>query len=191
MKKPSSSMKDLLATLDVFQREAVLKILKRLQDGTKLLPEDVGLLGIDLSAVSITFAASFFHVTRKAVYDWNDLGCPHTKDGTYSLYEMYEWRLARATEKATGKGGGLKDQKLQKEIDYLQAKLENVRSENIPRKEHEEVLRSLVIAVRGFIEQWFRKNAHVFVQQPKEVVDVICDEAPRAILNKLGGKGEG
>ena len=191
MPKKTTDMKELLGGLAAGQRDSILRILKRLQDGTKLNPDDVGLLGIDLSAVLITFAASFFHVTRKTIYDWNDLGCPHGKDGTYSLYEIYEWRLARATEKATGKGGGLKDQKLQKEIDYLQAKLENVRSENIPRKEHEEVLRSLVIAVRGFIEQWFRKNAHVFVQQPKEVIDVICDEAPRTILNKLGGKGKG
>ncbi len=186
-KKSSSSIKEALGNLTFAQREAILSILKRLQDGTKLKSDDVGLLGMDLSAVNITFVASFFHVTQKAIRDWKDLGCPHGRDGTYSLYEIYEWRLARAIEKATSKGGGLKDQKLQKEIDFLQAKMDKINEEYILRKEANERYAAFTVAVRSVIEKSHIKNAHEFVGLTTEEANYKLPELGRAILNKLGG----
>ena len=101
----------LLQNLDEGQQKLIIKILKALQDGSRIKKAELGLMGLTADSLNLNAIAEMFHVTHKSVQRWVVEGCPRNPDLSYSLLQVHNWLVQRETEKLKS-GDNLKDQKL-------------------------------------------------------------------------------
>jgi len=177
-----------LSCLTDNQKSSLFDILKKLQSGAHLSGEDVGLLGFDSQSVTQTFCCDFFHISRQTIINWVDCGCPRNPDKTYNLFEVHSWlllrerRLAESANKKDSRGI-LREQKLEKEIELLNAKIAKEQSEKMYTKDHVASFASWASSFKKFWEQAWRRNRHYFVNRSQEEVDVLMQEYGRQLMD--------
>jgi hypothetical protein len=188
----SKPISTLLKELDDGQKKAVMNLLKRLQDGAIINDKDVGLLGTDLKAATGAFCYRFFGISKQALQNWIIDGCPRNPDGTYNLSSVHEWRLVRERRKADKDTGSKKEEKMQKEIELMVAKINKINAETMPIQDHNTKMVSLANSVKIQIGIWCRRFAHKCVGLTAEeapiVLDIGCRELAESIADGVCDK---
>jgi len=177
-----------LSNLGNRQRDSVLQILKRLQGGENLVADDIGLLGFDFHSVDQKTCAQFFNVTRTTINTWIDSGCPRNGDNSYNLFEVHTWLMEREKKKIARDPNNKKEMKLEKEIELLEAKINNANKETMLIKDHESAFSSWANSFKSFWGQAWRKNRHHFVGRSQEEIDVLMAEFGRQLMDVWCGR---
>lgn len=89
-------------------------------------------------------------------------GCPRNPDGRCNLSHIHKWLIEREKKKNEEKST-LKDQKMQKEIEWKEAQINKINSEFIDKKTYQEHIRALIISVNKHGEEMARKNFTEFI----------------------------
>jgi hypothetical protein len=114
-------------------------------------------------AATVKEAAVFFGVTEMGLMKWiKEGGAPRNSDGRCNLSHIHMWLLEREKKRNEEKDS-LKDQKLQKEIEWKEAQINKINSEYVDRGTYNEHIRALVVAVNKHGEEMARKNYPEFI----------------------------
>lgn len=129
--------------------------------------------------------AEAFHVTDRTVRNWVKYGCPMNPDRSYSLFNVHEWIIEREKKKLAAfvEGGSLEEQKLQKEIEVLEQRIEKQKIENAElRKEtvskylYNKAVTTLIDAFVKFLVDALKRNIIRFRAIPEELLPKACEE---------------
>lgn len=126
--------------------------------------------------------AIFFGVTVQALHRWVDNGCPKNSNGSFNWQEVHKWLVEREKKKNEGQGD-LKEQKLKKEIERMEAQINKINSEYIERTLYDSNIRALIVAVREHGKQMAMKNY-------PEFIGLTADEAKIKLLEVFKFQGE-
>ena len=128
----------------------------------------------NLRSVRRAILIKMFGVTTTKVTSWIEEGVswydPQTQ--TCDLIDATLWYLRIRT----GEDTTLKQQKLEKDIEYKDAQIQKIRDSVIDRSEHEQILSTRAASLRQFFEQTAILNASRFV-------DLSMDQARTQLLN--------
>ena len=179
----------LILRLTELQRTALKNILSLLQQNKKIQPRDLSGLVDDNSCDGVRVLRCFA-VSKQGLNTWvNSEGCPRNADGTYSIPAIYKWRVAKI-EARYDQPIGLKEEKMKKETELLQARIDKMNDTTIDRALHETILVSRAGSLRSFFEKTFMSNAiHLAGKTVDEVRTVMYDLLKHAMDAYLG-KGE-
>jgi hypothetical protein len=187
MKIPDN-ISPLLLNLSERQREVLKQILLKLQTGKKILPKDIDQLADDDCATGIR-VQKVFDISQIGLLRWVDHGCPRNPNKTYSLADIYKWRVSKIEER-TDKPTGLKDEKTKQEIDLLKARIEKERQTNIPRSLHETIMTSRAGSLRTFLEKTAMANAVHLAGKTVDEVRAQLYRLLQAAMEAYAGKGD-
>jgi hypothetical protein len=127
-------------------------------------------------------ASDFFGVTVQALNQWFRAGCPKNVDGTVNWQHIHKWLIDR--EKGKGStSGDLKEQKLKKEIERMEAQINKINSEYVERTTYDSHIRALVQAVNNHGREMARKNY-------PEFIGLSADEAKIKLLEIFKFQGD-
>ena len=171
------------------QRVALLNIISLLSRKKNLKQHDLKDLTDDTRCAGVR-VQKCFHVSKQNLNLWvNKDDCPRNSDGTYSIPDVYKWRIAKI-EARFNQPVGLKEEKLKKEIEFLQTRINEKNDTTIDRALHETILVSRAGSLRSFFEKTFMSNAiHLAGKTVDEVRSVMYDLLKHAMDAYLG-KGE-
>jgi len=130
--------------------------------------------GESFDAVSIGEIAEVYHVTRRSVDKWKVEGCPINPDKTMSIYQVHNWLMERASKKnseSEGKKLTLKDQKLEKDIEFTDVKIQKAKGELVSREIYEDAMASAAKTESEFWRTAVIKNSIYMANQPKEILE--------------------
>lgn len=129
--------------------------------------------------------AEAFHVTNRTVRNWVKSGCPINPDRSYSLFNVHEWLLDRERAKLTviAEGGTLEQQKLIKEIEVLEGRIEKQKIENAELKKetvskylYNKAIMTLIESFTKFLVDSLKMNIINFRAIPEEQLPRACEE---------------
>lgn len=129
--------------------------------------------------------AEAFHVTNRTVRNWVKSGCPINPDRSYSLFNVHEWLLERERAKLTviAAGGTLEEQKLIKEIEVLEGRIEKQKIENAELKKetvskylYNKAIMILIESFTKFLVDSLKMNIINFRAIPEEQLPRACEE---------------
>lgn len=129
--------------------------------------------------------AEAFHVTNRTVRNWVKSGCPINPDRSYSLFNVHEWLLERERAKLTVIAAGvtLEEQKLIKEIEVLEGRIEKqkienaeLRRETVSKYLYNKAITTLIEAFVKFLVDALKRNIIRFRAIPDELLPKACDE---------------
>jgi hypothetical protein len=170
------------------QRQKVLLFLKRLQDGKVIKNEHVEFY--DTNRCSGAMVQRIFDIAKNTLHTWvNNEGCPRNSDGSYSITNVYKWQIARV-EARNEKPTGLKEQKLEQEIELLKARIDKERQTNIPRSLHETIMVSRAGSLRTFLEKTAMANAVHLAGKTVDEVRAQLYRLLQAAMEAYAGKGD-
>ena len=136
----------------------------------------------DTDHVSQSDLGRTLHISKTAIQQWlirKDDPCPRNADGTYSIADIYNWRMGIEKGKAE-KGDSLRDQKTKVEIERITAQIEKINENYVLRTEHEARVKATIAPFPKFWEQTIRRNYQEFVgldaDQAYLKLKVLCDE---------------
>lgn len=135
----------------------------------------------NIEAATLDETCMVFQVTGESLRNWARQGCPRNNDGTYSLYEVYKYRVER------NKGKTLKDAKTQAEINLLESKLEKANDLYMLRADHDNMMASWASSFRKFWDQAVRKNVHHFAMKEIDQLNVMFYEFGRQLMEVWAG----
>lgn len=139
-------------------------------------------------ACTVKEAARFFGVTEPGMVKWfKDGGCPRNEDGRCNLSLIHRWLMEREQKKLEEKST-LKDQKLQKEIEWKEAQINKINSEYIDKKTYQEHIRALIISVNKHGEEMARKNYTEFIGLNADEAKIKLIELMKYKNDLLAGK---
>ena len=178
-----------IISLSEQQRSTLINIISLITQQKKVRPHDLSGF-INDSACTVKRITDCFSITRMTLNNWvNDQACPKNADGTYSLPAVIKWRIAKI-EAQNEQPIGLKEEKLKKEIEFLQTRINEKNDTTIDRALHETILVSRAGSLRSFFEKTFMSNAiHLAGKTVDEVRTVMYDLLKHAMDAYLG-KGE-
>lgn len=127
-----------------------------------------------MRSVRRTIVARVLGVTRGTVTSWCNDGVPWFDQHSQfcDLVEATQWFI----KMNSGDETTLKQQKMQKEIDYKDAQIRKMSGMVIDRSEHEQILSTRAASLRQFLEQTAILNAARFV-------DLSLDQARVQLLD--------
>lgn len=129
--------------------------------------------------------AEAFHVTDRTVRNWVKNGCPMNPDRSYSLFNVHEWIIEREKKKLAAfvEGGSLEEQKLQKEIEVLEQRIEKQKFENAELKKetvskylYNKAIMILIESFTKFLVDSLKRNIINFRAIPEEQLPRACEE---------------
>jgi hypothetical protein len=178
-----------LAHLTDAQRDAFVHADEKARAGHRLTKAEAAGLS-DFSAIQGAQVLDALGIARMTLHNWIDDGCPRNKDGTYTLPDVFKWRMSKE-ESASMPAGGYKEEKLKKEIEFLQARIDEKNDVYITRELHETVLTSRAGSLREYFEKTFMSNAISLTGKTvDEVRAVLWDLLKRAMDAYIGKSTE-
>lgn len=139
----------------------------------------------------LTCVAEAFGIARKTVHEWVNDGCPRNPNGSFCISDVFKWRLKKETDKAESPGT-LKDEKLRKEIEFLQARIEEKKDNYIERSLHETIMTSRAGSLRSFLEKTGMANAvHLAGKNVDEVRTLLFKLFQSAMNAYIGDSADG
>jgi hypothetical protein len=171
------------------QRSTLLNVISLIQQNKKIQPRDLSGF-INDSACTGKRIQECFCISRMTLNNWvSDQSCPRNADGTYMMADVIKWRLAKI-ESQNDQPVGLKEEKLKKEIEFLQTRINEKNDTTMDRALHETILVSRAGSLRTFFEKTFMSNAiHLVGKTVDEVRSTLYDLLKHAMDAYLG-KGE-
>jgi hypothetical protein len=156
-----------IAGLPEAKREALRKIIVKLQTGKVIAETDVGCIGMSVAEacedVSRNDLARIFQCLPNAPVGWVNEGCPRLPNRNFNLAAVIDWKVLRASQPKGKEKLKLLEQKLRAEIDHILAKNAIIEQTTMPKAKHIEIM---VLFVRNFKEYFLtgaRRVAHEFV----------------------------
>jgi hypothetical protein len=182
-------IKKLTSKLSEEQRDAVLRVLKKVSDRRVILDSDVGVVSFNFDFCKQRDIAKIFKTSDRNVRLWDAAGVPKNKDGSYNIFHVHQWLLDRETEKYKG-AGSVDDRKKEKEIEKLEVQIKKLNEEYVPRDQHELELSSRAGALRNHLENSTQMNAHKFAGRTIEEIRVRMFEFVKECMEVwTGGAG--
>jgi hypothetical protein len=180
----------LISALSENQRRALVDVIALISSGKKLKPSDLDAFADDTNCSGVRIC-EVLGVTRMGLHNWVVAeGCPRNPDKSYSLPAVVKWREAQLTERANAPTG-LKEEKLKKEIEFLQARIDEKNETVIDRALHETILVARAGSLRSFFEKTFMSNAvHLAGRSVDEVRTVLYDLLTHAMDAYVGERGD-
>lgn len=131
--------------------------------------------------------SKIFNVSLVSLHNWVGDGCPRNSDGTYNSSVVYNWRMKKIEERFSAPVG-LKEQKLKKEIEFLQARIEEKKDQFIERSEHELIMASRAGSLRAFFEKTFMANAIYLAGKTVDEVRTLLYQLVQSAMEAYLGK---
>lgn len=179
----------LLSLLSKEHREYFINCITRLQGEKKIRPRDVECFFNPQSSTGATLL-KVFGISKMTLHTWvNTEGCPRNADGSYSLTDVYKWSITRI-EARNEKPTGLKEQKMEQEIELLKARIEKEKQTNIPRSLHETIMVSRAGSLRTFLEKTAMANAVHLAGKTVDEVRAQLYRLLQAAMEAYAGKGD-
>lgn len=129
--------------------------------------------------------AEAFHVTDRTIRNWVKDGCPINQDRSYSLYNVHTWLMDRQKSEFESRieGGTLEDQKLSKEIEVLDKRIEKMEIENDELKKntvskylYNRAIHTLIEAFTKFFVDVLKRNGLRLRAIPEDKFPQACEE---------------
>jgi hypothetical protein len=170
------------------QRAALGNILTLISGKKKVRASDLNGFINDESCTGVRIQKCF-GVTRVGLGLWVGDGCPRNPDGSYSIPAVYKWRVEKISARHE-QPVGLKEEKLKKEIEFLQTRINEKNDSTMDRALHETILTARAGSLRSFFEKTFMSNSvHLAGKTVDEVRTVLYDLLKQAMDTYLG-KGD-
>lgn len=134
-----------------------VECLKKIQAGKNLRRTDTETI-FDETNVSGIKTAAVFGISVQGLKRWVNEGCPQSVDKSYSIPAVFKWRIERE-ESRNQSPVSLKEEKLKKEIEFLQERINEKQDQYIERSLHEQIMVSRAASLRTFLEKTFMANA--------------------------------
>lgn len=177
-----------IKSLSETQSAAVVNIFTIISRGKKIRSSDLNGF-IDDSRCTGLRIQKIFDVSRMCLLNWVNEGCPRNRDGTYSITDIYKWRLAKSEAK-NEQPIGLKEEKLKKEIEFLQTRINEKNDTTMDRALHETILVSRAGSLRSFFEKTFMSNAIYLAGKTVDEVRTVLYDLLKHAMDAYLGKGE-
>jgi phage terminase Nu1 subunit (DNA packaging protein) len=103
-------------------------------------------------------AAKIFRVNDTTVRRWIQRGAPQNEDGTISLSDVFDWKLAEKQERTGRPTQDLQKEELKQKVMKLQIANEKSKENMIDRSMHEQILSSRATSLRRFLENTLSMN---------------------------------
>jgi hypothetical protein len=142
-----------------------------------------------LSSCPLAFVCEAFNISRQAVHQWVDSGCPRNPDNSFSLTDVIAWRFKKEADKSD-QPGTLKEEKLKKEIEFLQTRIDEKNNTTIDRSLHETIMVSRAGSLRTHLEKTTMSNAVHLAGKTVDEVRTILYKLIQAAMEAYIGKSE-
>lgn len=127
-------------------------------------------------------------VSRQTVTNWTESGCPRNADKSYSIPDVFKWRMAKFEEQAATPAT-LKEEKLKKEIEFLQTRINEKNDTTMDRALAEQIMVSRASSLRVFMEKTFMTNsvhlAGKTVDEVRTITYQLVQQAMEAYIGKV------
>lgn len=181
------NISSLITSLSEKQRTGFIACLNKIKDKKKLSQHDIESV-IDDDSCSGVRIQRVFGITRMSLNRWVDEGCPRNPEGSYSIGALYKWRMGKLKAK-TEAPAGFKEQKLIKEIEFLETRIQEKRDQYIERSLHETILVSRAGSLRTFLEKTAMANAVHLAGKTVDEVRAQLYRLLQAAMEAYAGKG--
>lgn len=165
----------LMHSLTEVQKNGLIKVLRKLQQGSKINRQDVGLLGCSWDKIPIDFIYEPFEANKRTIYKWVSDGCPRNADGTFNIASVLRWKIGKEVEKVKPEND-LKSQKMEREIAILDERIKDLQSKTIDVDLHEEILSARASSLRVFLTDLLQKNVHTFANRDVDELRTMYDQ---------------
>lgn len=177
-----------IISLNEKQRSVFIECLSKIQQKKKIRPSDIEALSDDNKCSGIRIQ-KIFDISKMTLCRWVDDGCPKNADNSYSINAVYKWRMSKAESKNESPNI-LKDEKLKKEIEFLQARINEKNETTIDRNLHETIMVSRAGSLRTFLEKTFMSNAVHLAGKAVDEVRTILYSLVQQAMEAYTGKSE-
>jgi hypothetical protein len=178
-----------IISLSESQRTALLNVISLISSKKKIKSADLKDLVDDTHCTGVRVQRCL-GVSREALNKWvNKESCPRNQDGTYSLPEVIKWRVTQI-EARYDQPIGLKEEKLKKEIEFLQTRINEKNDTTMDRELHETILVSRAGSLRTFFEKTFMSNAIHLAGKTVDEVRAVLYDLLKSAMDAYLGKGE-
>jgi hypothetical protein len=168
-------------------RRLIVALGKKLQSAAKITARDVPGLGMDFARLGHNQTAELLAYTPAVLYQWAEKGAPRNQDGTWDVPALSRWLRDRAEKNGSDGDGSLKDKKTIAEIARLEAQVQKINEETMPRADHERLLVSRSASLRNFWDQTAGMNAYRFVGLTLDEARVRLDNLTREGMHAYVG----
>jgi hypothetical protein len=149
------------------KREALRKIIVKLQTGKIITEADVGCIGMSVAEacedVSRNELARIFQCLPNAPVGWVNDGCPRLPNRNFNLAAVIDWKILRASQPKNKEKIKLSEQKTQAEIDLLRAKIATIQETTILKSEHIDKMVTFARNIKEYFLNGARRVAHEFI----------------------------
>jgi len=129
--------------------------------------------------------ATILGVSKGRITQMVDEGMPRNEDGTFDLCQAIQWRAGRYNQPSNAR-----DRKTEKEIEKLEAQIDKMRGEVIPRSEHMQIMTSRAQSLNRFLERTTQMNVWHFVGKNMDELRVLFDQYVRDAMESYTGERE-
>ena len=139
-----------------------------------LMPKSINPLKVNQSVMALILG-----MTSQAFGMWD---CPRNTDRSYSISDVFKWRIEKLSERSTDKTE-LEKQKLELQNEKLTIEIEEMKSKNIPLETHRQILCSRASGLKSFWTETFMRNIHLFSHKSVEQLRPMVENFIRQALN--------